>query len=82
MNEANPMNLHWYHCFDDFIKDYPNSNKLMWRLHQSILSHAFVEYSRVRLIDNIPQNPDTLLDIYFSGWSWDKITKIIAARQP
>ncbi|WP_338729031.1 DUF1870 family protein (plasmid) [Shewanella baltica] len=43
IRNAKPNQLRWYHTYDSFITDYPQSDSVHWRLHQSVLAQVYAD---------------------------------------
>ncbi|BCE02929.1 DUF1870 family protein [Marinicellulosiphila megalodicopiae] len=46
--------MRWYHTFDQFIVDYPDCNKVSWRLHQAVCAFMFAESGNISLTSDAP----------------------------
>lgn len=47
--EGEGLTLDYYHTFEQYQKDYPENNKMMWRIHQSAVASIFSEGGNVKL---------------------------------
>lgn len=60
-------NVKYYHSFDDFIVDYPEQNKLWWRLHQAVCAELFANVGDdIELRNDVEINKDTAIYKFFS----------------
>lgn len=58
--------IRWYHTYEDFLSDYPKSNKILWRLHQSVCAFFFTEGGEVSLDANIELDKNGYIYRWFS----------------
>ncbi len=59
--------IRWYHTFEHFAVDFPNGNKVAWRLHQSVCAYLFCEGGEVALNADALLNKDSYLYQWFAG---------------
>lgn len=43
INKVQISQFRWYHTYDSFIADYPQSDSVHWRLHQSVLAQVYAD---------------------------------------
>lgn len=63
-NDMGP--LRWYHTFDSFNADFPDVNKVMWRLHQSVCAYLFAVGGEVELNADAPLNKEGFIYKWFT----------------
>ena len=56
----------WYPTFEQFLSDYPNSRKLWWRLHQSVVSFLFCEGGDIELSEDIEVDKESAIYKFFA----------------
>lgn len=57
----------WYPTFESFAADYPLRNRIMWRIHQSVLSYLFCEVGEIELLTDIETDKETYIYKYFTS---------------
>lgn len=57
----------WYHTFEDFLKDYPNSNKIWWKVHQAVCGYLFSNGVVQELLSDIEVDKESHVYKFFSG---------------
>ncbi len=58
--------LKWYHTHDAFKIDYPQENKVTWRLHQSVTAYLFAEGGDVELDADVAVDKESFIYKWFS----------------
>lgn len=58
--------LKYYKTLDAFLVDYPESNAVSWRLHQSITAYLFGEGGEVELSEEIETDKESYIYKFFS----------------
>ncbi|WP_299011325.1 DUF1870 family protein [uncultured Shewanella sp.] len=71
-DKSSKITLKWYHNFDAWEAIFPNKNKVLWRLHQSVCAYLFEENERVELDANAPLNTDCFMYQWLSDMILEK----------
>ena len=58
--------LRYYKTLEAFVRDFPKSNAISWRLHQSVCAYLFAEGGEVELSEGIPLNTSNYIYQYFT----------------
>ncbi|MER2494414.1 DUF1870 family protein [Catenovulum sediminis] len=69
------MQIKWYHTFEDFLVDYPDQIKLMWRIHQSVCAFMFLESDNIELSGTAPVNENSYMHKFFSGTTEEQLER-------
>ncbi|MBO9483782.1 DUF1870 family protein [Salinisphaera sp. G21_0] len=67
INGDDPGCIRWYHTLSAFKEDFPESNSVLWRLHQSVCAYLFAEGGNASLDADAPLNKDSFLYQWFAG---------------
>ena len=65
--------LKWYRTHTAFQIDYPDENKVMWRLHQSVAAYLFTEGGEVELDAEIEVDKESYIYQWFSRTTAEQI---------
>lgn len=61
-----PPEIKWYHDFEAFLIDYPSSNKVAWRMHQSVCAALFIESNESVLSADAALDKESYIYKFFS----------------
>mgnify|MGYP001154715400 CR=1 FL=1 len=64
--EIEPVSIKFYKTIDGFLADYPESNLVSWRLHQSIVAYLFAEGGDIELNEATKTDKNSYLFKFFS----------------
>lgn len=67
------MQIKWYHTYEAFLEENPNSNKILWRLHQSVVAFIFAESNNIELSADAPLNRESYLYKWLNGLTEEQI---------
>ena len=56
----------WYPTFEQFLVDFPNSRKMWWRVHQSVISNFFCESGDIELLEDVEVNKESAIYKFFA----------------
>lgn len=56
----------WYPTFGQFLIDYPDSQRIWWRLHQSVISNLFCEGGDIELREDVEVDKSSAVYKFFS----------------
>lgn len=56
----------WYPTFEQFLVDYPNSKKMWWRIHQSVVSNLFCDGGEIELQEDLEINEESAMYKFFA----------------
>ncbi|MBE8232375.1 MAG: DUF1870 family protein [Endozoicomonadaceae bacterium] len=65
--------IRWYQTFEQFTTHFPNGNKVLWRLHQSVCAYFFTEGGDVRLRGEGEADKNLYLYQWFAGETAEQI---------
>ncbi len=66
MAEEDEQAVKWYPTFESFQLDFPNANKVWWRIHQSVCAAIFTESQNAELVVDMETNKESYIYKFFA----------------